>query len=307
MQSDADSRAVVHRLNGLGILLLVVGVAGFGGLQVGKARIKAVAQWPSVSGQIVKSEVSTATVKTGRVTRTQPIAETRYSYSVEGKTYESEFRRVVPMLHMKPEGTPEEIVSRYPVGETSRCTSVSRDPRDALLVPVAGQDAHSLIRVLSFVAPVVAVRRFADRRDCLDQAVVRVRAAADAAAATGCFAAAGCRAGGRANHRPQADRGPAETRRTGQAADDSLAGTRIRDAPRPAVDVFRQLAVRNRRRQQQSEGRRHHGSRLSGNSSRDDAVRGVSRLHRHAQAQQQGAGCDLGEIGGCGRWSEWLP
>jgi len=157
MQSDADSRAVTHRLNGLGILLLVVGVAGFGGLQVGKARIKAVAQWPSVSGQIVKSEVSTATVKTGRVTRTQPIAETRYSYSVEGKTYEGEFRRVVPMLHMKPEGTPEEIVSRYPVGRNVEVYFNPRDPRDALLVPVAGQDAHSLIRVLSFVAPVVAL------------------------------------------------------------------------------------------------------------------------------------------------------
>ena len=181
MQSDSDSRAVTHRLNGLGILLLVVGVAGFGGLRVGKARIKAVAQWPSVSGQIVKSEVSTATVKTGRVTRTQPIAETRYSYSVEGKTYESEFRRVVPMLQMKAEGTPEEIVSRYPVGRNVEVYYNPRDPRDALLIPVAGQDAAQSHPRAVVCGACRRARRFADHRDCLDQTVVRACAAAELA------------------------------------------------------------------------------------------------------------------------------
>ena len=157
MKSDAKSLTPTQHLNAIGILLLIVGVAGFGGLQVGKARIQAVAQWPSVSGQMVKSEVSTSAVKAGRVTTIQPIAVTRYSYSVEGKTYEAEFRRVVPMLHRKPEGTPEEIVARYPVGRNVEVYYNPRDPRDAVLVPIADQDVHSFIRVLSLVAPAVAL------------------------------------------------------------------------------------------------------------------------------------------------------
>src|SRR5688572_27147357 len=125
MQANADSRSMNHRLCGLGVFLLVLGVGGYGGIKVAQARVHKTALWPSVPGRIVTSEVTTGVVKTGPVRQVNPVARIRYSYTVNGQRYEGDGQRVVPMLHTRPEGTPEELVARYPVG---RIVTVYFDP-----------------------------------------------------------------------------------------------------------------------------------------------------------------------------------
>ena len=156
MRSNSDSNAMNHRLCGVGGVLLLIGVAGYFGIRVAESRVHATARWPSVTGHIVTSEVSTATVKTGPVRRTSPIAKIRYAYSVNGQDLQSDGLRVVPMLHTTPEGTPEEIVDRYPVGKSVKVFYDPHNPTDALLTPVPAKDARSLIQALAFIAPVSA-------------------------------------------------------------------------------------------------------------------------------------------------------
>lgn len=155
MHSTADSHTINHRLVGLGVLLILVGVAGYFGIKLGEARVNATAHWPAVTGHVEISELSTATVKTGPVRRTTPIAKIRYAYSVNGQRLECDGLRVVPMLHTNPEGTPEEIVARYPVGKSVKVFYDPNNPKDALLTPVPAENARSLMRSLAFVAPCV--------------------------------------------------------------------------------------------------------------------------------------------------------
>jgi hypothetical protein len=143
------------RMCGLGAVLLLLGVAGYGGVKWAEARADATARWPSVPGQIVTSEVSTALVKTGPVRRVSPVAKIRYAYTVRGQRYECDGLRVIPMLHSRPEGTPEELVARYPAGKNVAVYYDPADPRDALLTPVPAEDARSLIRSLTFLGACV--------------------------------------------------------------------------------------------------------------------------------------------------------
>src|SRR5687767_12206907 len=99
MQPPSDSRALTTRLCGLGAVLLILSAGGYCGVKVGQARVDAVAQWPSVTGRVVTSEVSTGIVKTGPVRRGTRYATIRYTYSVKGERFESDGQRVVPMLH----------------------------------------------------------------------------------------------------------------------------------------------------------------------------------------------------------------
>ena len=155
MSSDSASRAMHARLCGLGVFLLVLGLAAYGGVQLAIARVNDTARWPSVSGRVVASEVSTAVVKTGPVRRFTPVANIRYTYSVEGQRYECEGGRVVPMLHFRPEGTPEELVARYPVGSSVTVFYNPADPADALLTPEPADDARRFIRSLTVLGPFV--------------------------------------------------------------------------------------------------------------------------------------------------------
>ncbi len=156
MSATSESRALQHRLCGFGLFLLFLGVVGVAGIHVGKTRVNQVTQWPSTTGRIVTSELSTATVKTGRVLKVDAIAKIIYTYSINGKSYRSEGLRVVPMLHFTPEGTPQELLSKYPVGKSVKVYYDPNKPDDALLTPMAGEDARSLISSLELIAPIVA-------------------------------------------------------------------------------------------------------------------------------------------------------
>jgi hypothetical protein len=156
MTSASESRAFQHRLCGFGLFLLFLGVVGMAGIQVAKRRIGQTAQWPSVKGTVVTSEVVTGTVKNGRTLIVSPHANTVYTFAVDGKSYRGEGRRVVPMLHFDTEGTPEEVVAKYPKGKAVTVYFDPNNPADALLTPVPGKDAQELIGALTLIAPVVA-------------------------------------------------------------------------------------------------------------------------------------------------------
>ena len=72
MAVTSESRALQHRLCGLGLTLVFIGGAGVGGLMVAQRRIAQTSQWPSVTGKIVTSEVVTGTVKNGRTLIVSP-------------------------------------------------------------------------------------------------------------------------------------------------------------------------------------------------------------------------------------------
>lgn len=156
IMAASEARALQHRLCGFGLLLVFVGGAGIGGLQIAKRRIAQTSQWPSTSGKIVTSEVATGAVKNGRVLIVSPHAKTDYSYTVNGKSYRGEQRRVVPMLHFDTEGTPEQVVAKYPVGKSVTVYYDPNNPADALLARVPEPSAQSLIDALTLIAPVVA-------------------------------------------------------------------------------------------------------------------------------------------------------
>jgi hypothetical protein len=149
----SESRALRHRLCGFGLLLVFAGAVGLGGLEIAKRRIAQTAQWPSVTGRIVKSEVATAAVKNGRALIISDHADTVYSFTVNGTSYRGECRRVVPMLHFNTEGSPEEVVARYPVGKSVTVYYDPNNPADALLTPVPDQSARTLISSLGLIAP----------------------------------------------------------------------------------------------------------------------------------------------------------
>ena len=145
------------RLCVFGVVLLVLGAAGYGGARLAESRVEETAHWPTVPGRIVTSEVSTAVVKTGPVRRASDVANIRYAYSVNGRDFECDGLRVIPMLHVTPEGTPEELVRRYPVGRVVDVYYNPDDPGDALLTHVPAEDALRLVRSVAFLAPCVAL------------------------------------------------------------------------------------------------------------------------------------------------------
>lgn len=157
MSSNANDRAMNVRLCGLGFVLLAVGIAAYGGIGLGQSRIAATARWPKTSGRIVSSEVGMAVIKTGRVRRATDVANIYYTYTVDGREFKCDGLRVVPMFHPTPEGTAEELVRRYPVGRRVDVYYDPSDPSDALLTPVAAEDALRLIQGAAFVAPCVAL------------------------------------------------------------------------------------------------------------------------------------------------------
>lgn len=156
MTPTSESRALQRRLCCFGLVLLFVGVLGVAGLQVAKQRVAQTAHWPSVKGQVVTSEVVTGAVKNGRTLIVSPHAKTVYTFVVNGKSYRGEGRRVVPMLHFDTEGTPEQVVAKYPKGKAVTVYYDPKNPSDALLSPVPDPGARELIGSLSVVAPLVA-------------------------------------------------------------------------------------------------------------------------------------------------------
>jgi hypothetical protein len=154
MQSNPNP--MYARLCGFGLFFLVGGVIASIGVMIGEARMNATETWPSVAGRIVVSEVSTATVRTGPVRRVEPIAKIHFAYSVNGRSYQGEGLRVAPMLHTEAEGTPTELVSRYPVGKAVEVYYDPANPSDSLLIPRAAAKARQFIRSLSLVGGTVA-------------------------------------------------------------------------------------------------------------------------------------------------------
>jgi hypothetical protein len=157
MNSNSESRQIGARCCGLGAVFLLLGIVAYCGGQCVQPYIDRVAHWPSVTGKIVTSKVSTATVKTGRVVHSSPVADIQYAYTVKGEDYRGGQLRPLPMLHMKPEGTPDELVDRYPVGRSVQVYYDPGDPSAAVLIPDIGDDAHNLVRTLALIGPVLAL------------------------------------------------------------------------------------------------------------------------------------------------------
>jgi len=157
MNSNSEFRQIGVRCCACGALFALLGIVAFCGGRSVTTYIDRVAQWPAVTGTIVTSEVSTATTRTGRVVRSEPVADIQYAFSVDGKDYRGVHLRPLPMLHMKPEGTPDELVARYPAGRSVQVHYDPRDPSAAILIPEVGDDARKLIKAAGVVGPCLAL------------------------------------------------------------------------------------------------------------------------------------------------------
>lgn len=157
MQSPSETQAIGRRCLIAAVIFVVLGIGAFLGMQMASSYADRVAQWPSVSGKIVTSEVTTATTRTKYGLRTTLVADIKYAYSVSGENYQGLHLRLLPMLHMKPGGTPEELVAEYPVGRTVEVYYDPSDPSAAVLIPTLADDARKLIRSVSVMAPCVAL------------------------------------------------------------------------------------------------------------------------------------------------------
>jgi hypothetical protein len=156
MRSSSETRAIGRRCLIAGVIFLVLGIGAFIGMQLAQSHSDHVAQWPSVDGKIVTSEIATVTGRFKYGIRTSVVADVGYVYSVNGQTFQGEHLRLLPMLHMKGEGTPEEIVTRYPVGRSVEVFYDPADPTASVLIPTLGDDASKLIRSVSVMAPCIA-------------------------------------------------------------------------------------------------------------------------------------------------------
>ncbi len=156
MQSPSETRAIGSRCLIAGAIFLVLGCGAFIGMQMAQSYVDRAQQWPSVAGKIVTSEISTATTRYKYGIRTTLVADIEYAYSVNGQNYQGEHLRLIPMLHMKPEGTPAELVARYPVGRSVEVYYDPADPTAAVLNPTPADDASKLIRSVSVMGPCIA-------------------------------------------------------------------------------------------------------------------------------------------------------
>jgi hypothetical protein len=155
MQAQSNSVAIKKRLFIAGVIVLLIGTIMFGSAVLAKARVSATSTWPSVTGRVITSEMSTATVKTGKVARSEPVAKIEYRYAVEGRQYECDRLRVIPMLHSSAPA-PQETLDRYGVGHSVTVYYNPNDPIDALLTPEPASDAMNMIATLSFLGPFIA-------------------------------------------------------------------------------------------------------------------------------------------------------
>lgn len=156
MTPKSDTRAMGVRCCIAGVVFLLLGIAGFVGMQMASSYAGRAQQWPSVDGKIVTSEVSTATSRFKYGVRTTLVADIEYAYTVNGENYQGEHLRLLPMLHMKPDGTPEDLVARYPVGRSVEVYYDPGNPSAAVLTPTLGVDARKLIRSVKVMAPCIA-------------------------------------------------------------------------------------------------------------------------------------------------------
>jgi hypothetical protein len=157
MNSNSEFRQIGARCCACGAVFALLGIVAFCGGRSVRTYIDRVAQWPSVTGKIVTSKVSTATVRTGRFVRSDPVADVQYAFSVAGKDYRGMHLRPLPMLHMKPEGTPDELVARYPAGRSVQVHYDPRDPSAAVLIPEVGEDARKLMKASTVIGPCLAL------------------------------------------------------------------------------------------------------------------------------------------------------
>jgi uncharacterized protein DUF3592 len=157
MNSNSETRAIGVRCSLAGVLFLVLGIGGYVGMQMAQSHIDRVAEWPSVDGKIVTSEISTTTSWSKYGRRTTQVADIEYAYSVSGQNYQGEHLRLLPMLHMKSDGTPAELVARYPVGRSVQVYYDPSNPSAAVLIPTPGDDARTLIRSVAVMTPCIAL------------------------------------------------------------------------------------------------------------------------------------------------------
>jgi hypothetical protein len=157
MNSNSEFRQIGARCCAFGGVFVLLGIVAFCGGRSVRTYIDRVAQWPSVTGKIVTSKVSTATVRTGRFVRSDPVADVQYTFSVDGKDYRGVHLRPLPMLHMKPEGTPDELVARYPAGRSVQVHYDPRDPSAAVLIPDVDNDVRKLVKASAVIGLCLAL------------------------------------------------------------------------------------------------------------------------------------------------------
>ena len=156
MQSNSETRAIGRRCLIAGVIFLVAGIGAFLGMQMAKSYANRVGQWPSVTGKIVTSEIATVTGRFKYGIRTSLVADIEYAYTVNGQDYQGEHLRLLPMLHMKPDGTPQELVARYPLGRSVEVYYDPSNPTAAVLITTPGDDCHKLMHSVSVMGPCVA-------------------------------------------------------------------------------------------------------------------------------------------------------
>lgn len=125
------------------IFMLVGGIVGAVGYFM-LARARASRRWPSVSGQVVRSEVVSreqtdtepGTIHIGRRPRVYSVA-LEYAYEVDGTTLKSK-RVAFTDSFTKSEGQCEKIAARYPVGSPVTVYYDPEKPTKAVLDRATG-------------------------------------------------------------------------------------------------------------------------------------------------------------------------
>ena len=118
--------------------------------------------WPTVEGKILKSEVVQQYFFLQQYSYEPRI---HYSYSVEGKTYESDSISM-RFLSSKSADTVQEVVGNYPAGSQATVYYNPDDPEESVLIPgvsVGTSVAPILFLVMIFVLGYVTYNFFTER------------------------------------------------------------------------------------------------------------------------------------------------
>jgi len=142
------------------LILLVLGVVIFrGGLRI-LHRAQASVNWPTVQGEIIRSEVR----GDRRNDDSLPWADIQFRYVVHGQSYQSNQERFKEGTNMNIQ-TVRALVNRHPVGQPATVYYNPDNPQEALLDPGVRGSSYTLLLISMFVFMVIPIIARAIYRD----------------------------------------------------------------------------------------------------------------------------------------------
>ncbi len=144
------------------LTFLVLGVVIFrGGLRI-LHRSQASINWPTVQGEVIRSEVRGDRDRNHE--DSLPWADIQVRYVVHGQSYESNQERFEEGTNMNIQ-TVRVLVNRYPVGQPATVYYNPDNPQEALLDPGVRGSSYTLLLISMFVFGVIPIIARAIYRD----------------------------------------------------------------------------------------------------------------------------------------------